>query len=329
MKFGFNRKDTDTDKDIENMERLKKTKLSLLEIVKSTCEIADEVSCKLDKDETLFGRNVDIEIINSIQEPVLILDVSGYITYCNIKAEELLSLTKDELSKYHILKLLSEYSSDFERNIDFEKILTNYSENTVENKHITLDKHPSKIKHITLSSTLYKTTDGELWFVFIKDKSELIKKEQENTLIKNKVKIYEEVLESFTVSNNEMLVAVDKEWNVVYYNTSYKEKLKKIFNINIKVGENIKNYITSIKEMMNDNLYPIDNWKKCLLGKPCSDESTFKIKNNEYSFLNTFIPIYDENKSIIGAIQTMKELSPTISINVQKKQKEKISSEKI
>lgn len=114
-----------------------------------------------------------------------------------------------------------------------------------------------------------------------------------------------------------LIVAIDKDYNFLYFNQMYKEHIKEFYDVDIFIGSNLINALST----KNDKTNAIRNYDKSFLGESLTIIEEYQHKEKRY-FETAYNPIYDVNNEIIGSTVFAKEITNRIIIEKQLKESE-------
>ena len=114
---------------------------------------------------------------------------------------------------------------------------------------------------------------------------------------------------------NFIILAIDKDYNYIYYNQVHKEVMQYTYHSDIDMGSNLLDAISSKKDKVNAKR----NYDLALSGKSHTTIGEFGDKHIQY-YESLYNPIYGENNEIIGATAFARDV--TERIQLQKNLKE-------
>jgi len=122
-----------------------------------------------------------------------------------------------------------------------------------------------------------------------------IKIEQINAIIDNKTSKFTNILDAVT----QMICAFDSNQNVIYLNSSFNGLINEIYNINLKVGNNLD----LLFDNYNSQLYDSSNIQKVLTGEKHNIQHQYIYGNQRIAYLNTiFYPLRNQRGGIEGGV---------------------------
>ena len=128
-------------------------------------------------------------------------------------------------------------------------------------------------------------------------------KELEELLAQNKES--EMLLRSSIESPKDMIIlAIDKNYNYLYFNKVHKDSMVFAYGVNVEIGMNILECITSNIDKQNSKM----NYDKALSGISHSTIQEFGDKEISY-YESQYNPIYNDKKEIIGATAFARNIS--------------------
>lgn len=125
--------------------------------------------------------------------------------------------------------------------------------------------------------------------------------------------------------SSDMISAIDKDYCVISFNKSYKEKLKEIFGIEIEIGVNLLN-AAAVHPKLQEQLRQL--WDKALSGEQFIAHKQFVDRSKKVNYIEvTYNPIRNSSGEIIGASHIGRDITERKSIeNTLKRERDFIST---
>ncbi len=114
-----------------------------------------------------------------------------------------------------------------------------------------------------------------------------------------------------------IILAIDKEYNYLYFNQVHKEAMKFAYNTEINIGDNLIDSITSEVDRVNSK----KNYDLALSGKAHSTIQEYGDKNIRY-YESNYNPIIGENKEVIGASVFARDITRRVEAEIKLKASE-------
>lgn len=112
--------------------------------------------------------------------------------------------------------------------------------------------------------------------------------------------------------SSDMISAIDKDYRVISFNKSYKEKLKEIFGVEIETGVNLLN-ATAVHPKLQEQLKQL--WDKALSGEQFIAHKQFVDRSKKVNYIEvTYNPIRNSSGEIIGASHIGRDITERKSI---------------
>ncbi|MGI8670823.1 MAG: PAS domain S-box protein, partial [Aridibacter sp.] len=114
---------------------------------------------------------------------------------------------------------------------------------------------------------------------------------------------FNEIIEGTT----DLIAAIDKDFNLLFFNESFRKDFRKLFGKNLETGDNIVEALSSMPEKAN---FAKRLWLKTLKGEKFVAEQSY---NDDFDgtvyYEITYSPILDENEKVVGATQIARDVT--------------------
>ncbi|GHB26736.1 PAS domain S-box protein [Mongoliitalea lutea] len=261
------------------------------------------------KEEELLLKTLEYEhLFENMNQGVVYQDASGYIFRANPSAERILELSMDQMlgrtsidPRWHSIRLDgSDYPGEQHPAMValatgkpvIGEIMGIFSTKSDTYKWIMIDALPefkdkdTKIPHRVLAT--------------FTDITELI-------LIESKLKENEANLSAIMESSNESIWSIDKDFNIIYANKTFKDSFKQTFNKHVEKDVNV------IDQLPNNAAdFWKDSYKKAFEGQTCSFEFNIDEQGKRKYYEVNIKPIFLDDK-VLGASIFAKDNTNKIS----------------
>jgi len=283
-----------------------------LENNKMAMSVAIDITEDLKNKEALAKERLLFETtLLSVGDGVICTDKTGKITLINKIAEQLTGWDKEEAIGRKIEEVFSIYSEltgIVSENI-IDKVISTGIIHELAN-HTILRSKDGLERPIADSAAPIILSNGEVIgaVLVFRDYTEKYNAQKEIEDLVNELQQTQTLLKASLNSPVDMIVlAIDNNYNYLYFNSFHKEIMKAAYGMDVKIGMNLMDCITSEVDKANAK----KNYDLALSGKSHSTIEEYGDINKGYyeSFYN---PIYDEGK-IIGCTAYARDITDRIN----------------
>jgi diguanylate cyclase (GGDEF)-like protein/PAS domain S-box-containing protein len=247
----------------------------------------------------------------SVGDGVICTDKSGKITLINKIAEELTGWTKEEaigMKIEEVFSIYSELTGEKSENI-INKVINSGIIHELAN-HTILKSKDGIIRPIADSAAPIILSNGEVIgaVLVFRDYTDKYNAQKERESLVNELQQTQTLLKASLNSPVNMIVlAIDNDYNYLYFNNFHKEVMKSAYGMDVEIGMNLMDCITSEVDKANSKM----NYDLALSGKSNTTIEEYGDINKAYyeSFYN---PIYDGEK-IIGCTAYARDITERIN----------------
>jgi len=140
----------------------------------------------------------------------------------------------------------------------------------------------------------------------------------ENALQKS-ISLLSSVIES---PDNIVILALDYNLNYLCFNESHATRMKKIYDIDIEIGQNIITYVPIEEDRLKMN----ENYKRVLNGEQFTRIAQYGPANSKIWYESIYNPIYNKSNRIIGLTVFATEITERMKMEEALRQSEKLKS---
>jgi PAS domain S-box-containing protein len=228
-----------------------------------------------------------VHLLDSINEAVIVTNLSGVITYWNKGAEKLYKWKASEVIDKNIVDVTPSKMSKKQA----DEIMVSLKKGQEWNGEFEVTDKEGRIFYAQVNNMPLKNEKDELIGIIgvSKDISEARKTEEE-------LKRKEILLRSSVESPKDMIIlSLDREYRYLYFNKAHNEVMKAAYGREPKLGACIFDFMTSKEDIKKIK----ERYDKGLQGKNDVSTAIYGDKKKRYYEIN-INPILDENKEIIG-----------------------------
>lgn len=129
---------------------------------------------------------------------------------------------------------------------------------------------------------------------------------RQRQLAEQKQKSAENILKVVIESSQDLIAAIDCQFNFLHFNGKYADKIKQLFNRSIAIGDN---FIRLTNDDHFNNQF-MEYWRRALQGETFKVVHEFKDKKNGVAYYDiSFNPLYDQDQQMFGAAQSMHDIT--------------------
>ena len=240
-------------------------------------------------------------------DSIVIIDESGQIFLVNKKTEETFGYHREELlgQKLEIL-VPDSYKGGHQKHR--EGFFANPSARPMgKGLDLFAKRKNGEIFPVEISLSPVQTEKGMLVLSSIRDVSQRLENERKLRNAARELNLSYQRLQGIIDSSQDLIAAVDVNYNFIAFNKAFKAYFDKRHNIEIQPGDNIKSiFSTAPKHLRVLEQY----WERALKGQEFSFELKAHSDEDTEIFQNvTFNSIRDQNKRLLGSAHVIRDIT--------------------
>ncbi|TXC85321.1 PAS domain S-box protein [Luteibaculum oceani] len=240
-------------------------------------------------------------------DSTIIMDEKGKIFLVNRKTEETFGYPREELLGKSIDILVPDSYKDAHKHHRKEYFKDPQARPMGQGSELYAKRKNGEIFPVEISLSPVQTEKGLLVLSSVRDVSQRLENERKLRNAARELNLSYQRLQGIIDSSQDLIAAVDINYNFIAFNRAFKAYFDKEHDTNIQAGDNIK---TIFSEAKPDKRVLEPYWEKALKGQEFSFELKVNIDGTREGYQNvTFNSIRDQNKRLLGAAHVIRDIT--------------------